>query len=194
MDPVQITPQASQDIAKLEGGVDKVKVALDALRESNLSPNQKQQLEAILKQVSPTDGAASATKSEVVVEFKIVGYHQAMVGKMTRNGQQLDTLLSEGSFNKTRAAQIAYAGSLGYKLATCEEHLAYVEGLLAKEGHGTINDPEKNALNTYRTRYVRHTDGGLLVVGRRVWEHNSGHSWHDKAHHRAGALFVRAAA
>jgi hypothetical protein len=192
MDPVQIPPQASSDIAKLSRGVDRTQVALEALQESNLSPAQVKQLEALLKTVSPTEGAASATKSEAVAELKLVDGHQAVVGKITVNGQQLDTLLSKGSFNKTRADQIAYAEKLGYRLATREENLAYVEGLLAKEGNDTINDAEKNALNTYREWYMQDTEGGLAVDGRRVFDGDL--YWLRRNRPFDAALLVRASA
>jgi Tfp pilus assembly protein FimT len=191
MEPVQITPQASQDIAKLAQGVDRAQVALEALKDSRLTPAQVKQLKALLKTVSPTEGAASATKSEAVAELKSVDGHQAVVGKVTVNGQQLDTLLSEGSFNKSRSGQHGYAAQLGFRMATREENRAYVEGLLAKEGNDTINDAEKNALNTYRERYVRDTEGGLDVDGRRVRGH---YDWDDNDLPCFGALFVRASA
>ena len=133
MEPVQITPKASLDIAKLALGADRAQVALDALRESNLSPAQVKQLEALLKMVSPTEGAASATKSPAVSEIKLVDGHQAVVGKITVNGQQLDTLLSEGSFNKSRWGEHKYAAELDCRMATRAENRAYVDSLLAKE-------------------------------------------------------------
>lgn len=40
MEPVQITPQATQDIAKLTQGVNRAEVALGALKESELTPNR----------------------------------------------------------------------------------------------------------------------------------------------------------
>ena len=193
MDPVQITRQASQDIAKLVKGVDRAQVALDALQESNLSPAQVRQLEALLKTVSPTEGAASATKSEAVAELKSVDGHQAVVGKITVNGQHLDTLLSEGSFNKSKSDQRKYAAELDFRMATRAETRAYVDSLLAKEEDKSINAAEANALKTYRDRYVR-DDQGVLVVGGRVRGFNDG--WDDRcyAFPNYGALFVRASA
>lgn len=192
MDPVQITPKASQDIVKLVQGVDRVEVALEALTESALTPQQVKQLEALLEKVSPTDGAASATKSEAVAEMMLVDGCKAVVGKIIVNGQQLDTLLSEGSFNKQQADQIAYARSLGYRFATREENRAYVDDLLAKEDNGTISDPEKNALHTYKYRYVRDAIGGLVVDDRRV--RGTSNDWVVYGDPRSGALFVRASA
>ena len=188
MEPVQITPKASSDIAKLAQGVDRAEVALEALKESELTPKQVQQLEALLKKVS----APSATTSPAGSEIRSVDGHQAVVGKITVNGQQLDTLLSEGSFNRSRSSQREYAVKLGYRMATREEHVAYVEDLLAKEDNNTINEAEKNALKTYRERYVRDTEGGLVVDGRRVRDFDA--YWHDIDFPNRGALFVRASA
>jgi hypothetical protein len=116
-----------------------------------------------------------------------------VVGKITANGQQLDTLLSEGSFNKSLEDQIAYAAKLGYRMATREEHVAYVKDLLAKEENNTINEAEKNALKTYRERYVRDAqgEGGLDVGGRRVRVHE-GYWFGNAVAPSFGALFVRA--
>jgi hypothetical protein len=185
MEPDQITPEASLDIAELAQGGNRVEVAIKALEESELTQDQVQKLEALLKRVS----APSAT---TVSEIKTIDGHQAVVGQIFVEGQQLDTLLTEGSFSKTRADQIAYAERLGYRLATREEHLAYVEDLLAKEENKTINDAEKNALETYLQRYMRDTDGGLDVDGRGVRPY--GLPLVDRAFPSDGALFVRASA
>ena len=189
MAPVQITPKASSDIAKLALGVDRTEVALDALADSELTPRQVQQLEELLNKVS---APSATTTSPAVSEIKRVDDHQAVVGKISVNGQQLDTLLSEGSFNKSRSGQHEYAAKLGYRMATRAEHRAYVEDLLAKEGNKTSNEAENNALKTYRDRYVRDTEGGLDVVGRRV--RGSYHSWRVFDDPLDGALFVRASA
>jgi hypothetical protein len=168
MEPVQITPKASSDIAKLAQGVNRAEVALEALKESELTPKQVQQLEALLNKV------------------------QAVVGQITVNGQQLDTLLSEGSFNKLRSDQHKYAEELGYRMATRAENRAYVDSLLAKEEDKSINAAEANALKTYRERYLRDDQGGLDVVGRRVDGFDL--SWDDLVVPCRGALFVRASA
>ena len=157
-------PKAIQDIAKLAQGVNRAEVALDALKESELTPKQVQQLEALLKKVS----APSATKSPAVGEIKTIDYYQAVVGQITVNGQQLDTLLSEGSFDKTRSDQEKYAAKLDCRMATRAENRAYVDSLLAKEEDTSINVAEANALKTYRDRYVRDDEGGLVVDGRYV--------------------------
>ena len=187
MKPVQITPKASSDIAKLAQGFNRAEVALEALKESNLTPKQVQELEALLKKRS----APSATKSPAVGEIKTIDNHQAVVGQITVNGQQLDTLLSEGSFNKTRSDQHKYAAELDCRMATRAENRAYVDSLLAKEKDKSINEAEANALKTYRDRYVRDDQGGLDVDGRRV---SRGDYWSAYGHPDCGALFVRASA
>jgi serine/threonine protein kinase len=128
-----------------------------------------------------------------VGELRSVDGHQAVVGKIAVNGQQLDTLLSEGSFKKSRAEQIAYAEKLGYRMATRKEHRAYVDSLLAKEKDNSMNEAEAYALKTYRKSVIRDTKGGLAVAGRRVYAYDS--LWHDGgASSLIGALFVRASA
>jgi len=188
MEPFQIRPEARSDIAKLEKGVNRVDVALNALKESGLTTKQVQQLEALLKRVS----APSATTSRSFSKIMNIRGHEAVVGQISVKGQQLDTLLTEGAFNKNRGDQIAYAKSLGYRMATREEHLAYVKDLLVKEENETINDAEKNALETYQRRYVRDIAGGLVVDGRRVRGYDD--SWYDSDNPNDGALFVRASA
>jgi hypothetical protein len=189
MAPVQITPKASSDIAKLALGVDRTEVALDALADSELTPRQVQQLEELLNKVS---APSATTTSPAVSEIKRVDDHQAVVGKISVNGQQLDTLLSEGSFNKSRPDQCKYAAELDYRMATRAENRAYAESLLAKEEDKSINAAEANALKTYRDRYVRDDQGGLVVAGRRVRDLDS--FWYDDDLPRHGALFVRASA
>jgi hypothetical protein len=188
MEPVQITPKASQDIAKLAQGATRAEVALEALNESELTPKQVQQLEALLKKVR----TPSATTSPAVGEIKTIDNHQAVVGQITVNGQQLDTLLSEGSFNKSRSDQHEYAAKLDCRMATRAENRAYVDSLLAKEEDKSINAAEANALETYRDRYVRDDQGPLGVDGRRV--NGSDPYWMGIAYPFLGALFVRASA
>jgi hypothetical protein len=198
MEPVQITPKASQDIAKLAQGAQdlaklaqgatRAEVALEALNESELTPKQVQQLEALLKKVS----VPSATTSPAVGEIKTIDNHQAVVGQITVNGQQLDTLLSEGAFNKSRSDQHKYAAELDCRMATRAENRAYVDSLLAKEEDKSINAAEANALKTYRDGYVRDDQGGLGVGGRRVCV--NGYCWFAYVYPNGGALFVRASA
>ncbi len=173
-------PKAIQDIAKLAQGVTRAEVALEALKESELTPKQVQQLEALLK------------RATAVAELKSVDGHQAVVDKITVNGQQLDTLLSEGSFNKSLSFQHMYAAELGYRMATRAENLAYVDSLLAKEEDKSINAAEADALKTYRDSWVRDAQGGLGVDGRRVCD--SDLCWYDNGLPNIGALFVRASA
>jgi serine/threonine protein kinase len=124
-----------------------------------------------------------------VSEIKDVDGYQAVVGQITVKGRQLDTLLTEGSFNKSREDQWAYAKKLGYRMATRQEHRAYVVGLLAKEADDSINEAEAKALETYRERYVRDTQGGLDVTDRHIavfYDHSF-----DESRRLFGALFVR---
>jgi hypothetical protein len=115
-----------------------------------------------------------------------------VVDKITVNGQQLDTLLSKGSFNKRLSFQHMYAAELGYRMATRAENLAYVDSLLAKEEDTSINAAEAHALKIYRDRYVRDAQGGLEVDGRRVRDFAP--LWNDSDYPNDGALFVRASA
>jgi hypothetical protein len=153
---------------------------------------------------SKSDGALSNTSAtlpevptciagriETVKGYQTEDTYQAAVGSIRVKGQQLDTLLSEGSFDLSRADQTAYAESLGFRFATREEHRVYVDSLLAKEDAGTINDAEKNALETYRKRYVRDDQGGLDVDGRRVFARVA--RWRV-GFPSFGALFVRLSA
>jgi len=143
-------------------------------------------------QASLMNAAAEKPTTKAGDRFEIMDNHVAVVGKISVRGTRLDTLLSEGSFNKTRADQIAYAETLGYRLATREEHRAYVESLIAKEKDSSINLAESNALETYRKRFVWDNEGGLAVYGLRV--HDDGGRWLDMASPDFGALFVRASA
>ena len=152
-----------------------------------LSPEVRGKL---LQALAGTEAAPWATKSPAVGEIKTIDNHQAVVGQITVNGQQLDTLLSEGSFNKLRSDQHKYAEELGYRMATRAENRAYVDSLLAKEEDKSINAAEANALKTYIDRYVRDDQGGLDVAGRRAY----GNDWFVDAYPSHGALFVRASA
>ena len=154
-----------------------------------LSPEAREKL---LQALTGTEAAPSATTSPAVGEIKTIDNHQAVVGQITVNGQQLDTLLSEGSFNKSRSDQVEYAAKLDCRMATRAENRAYVDSLLAKEEDKSINAAEANALKTYIDRYVRDDQGGLDVVGRRV--HDDAYRWPGNVYPRDGALFVRASA
>lgn len=131
----------------------------------------------------------TASRIEKVKRYQSEETCTAVAGTVTVNGKQFDTLLSEGSFGLPRADQSEYAKSLGFRFATREEHRAYVDSLLVKEDAGTINEAEKNALETYRRRYVRDDQGGLDVDGRRVDAFAYGGD-----NPGIGALFVRLSA
>jgi hypothetical protein len=154
-----------------------------------LSPGAREKL---LKALTGTEAAPTATTSPAVSEIQRVDGHQAVVGEISVNDRQLDTLLFEGSFNKSREEQIAYAKELGYRMATREENRAYVVSLLAKEKDKSINAAEAKALNFYRQRFVRDTAGALDVDGRRVVDRGS--FWGASGVPLNGALFVRASA
>lgn len=198
-----IDTKAAVEVAKSAAGIlpqEGKTVVLEHLL-SEMSPETLKALspkarEKLLQALTGTEAAPSATTSQAVSEIKKINGHNAVVGQITVNCQQLDTLLSEGSFNKSRMNQERYAREFGgdrpYRMATREENLAYVEGLLAKEDNNTINDAEKNALQTYRERYVRDTAGGLVVVGRRVFDFDC--FWRVCDFPGDGALFVRASA
>jgi hypothetical protein len=130
--------------------------------------------------------------------LRTVDGHQAVVGRILVKGQQVDkgdlfeTLLSEGSLNKTRDEQKTYAAGLGYRMATPDEYLAYVTILLSKEIDGSVNSAETKALQSFRDGYVRNTEGAYTLVGRRVVGHHSDGS--GCGHANFAALFVRASA
>jgi|GEM_PF-3193157 len=155
-----------------------------------LSPEARGKL---LQALTAPEAAPSATTSAAGGRIETIDGHQAVVGQITVNGQQLDTLLSEGSFNKSLRNQERYAGELGgdrpYRMATRAENRAYVDSLLAKEEDKSINAAEANALKTYRDRYVRDDQGGLDVDGRCVCANAP--YWNDHDYPDRGALFVR---
>ena len=193
MEPAKIhtASKVSSDAAELTEGATRAQVAIDVLKDSQLTTDQVKQLQALLSSVSQ-GGAASATKSEAVGRIETVDGHQAVAIHITVNGQQLDTLLSAGSFNKTLVEQTAYAERLGYRMASREEHRAYLESLLAKEANKSINEAEAKALGTYTGRVRRDTQGGLDVVGRSA--HVPAYFWGGYGYPALGALFVRASA
>jgi len=197
MTSAAINTKAAVEVAKSAAGLlpqEGKTVVLDHLV-SDMTPEALKALapearEKLLEALLGTKATPSSTQSQAVSEIKSIGRHQAVVGQISVKGQQLETLLSEGSFDKSERAERAYAKKLGYRMATRGESRAYVEGLLAKEGNGTINDAEKNALNTYRERDVRDTSGGLHVLGRRV--RVAGSYWSIDVLPHTGALLVRA--
>ena len=194
-----IDTKAAVEVAKSAAGIlpqEGKTVVLDHLV-SGMTPEALKALspearEKLLQALTGTEAAPSATTSQAVSEIKKINGHNAVVGQITVNGQQLDTLLSEGSFNKTRSDQHKYAAELDCRMATRAENRAYVDSLLAKEKDKSINEAEANALKTYRDRYVRDDQGGLDVDGRRV--HAYVNFWHVYDGPDDGALFVRASA
>jgi hypothetical protein len=88
------------------------------------------------------------------------------------NGETVRAVLSDASFNKVRSAQEAYAEELGGRMATRKENRAVADALLEKEEKGTLNEADKKLLKTYREKYVRDSEGGLDVDGRRVRGNN----------------------
>jgi len=121
--------------------------------------------------------------------IEIASSKKVLEGTISVSGHRLDTLLSELSFNQSRQAQAAYAAQLGYRLATREEHLAYVTSLLTKEAEGAISPTESSALDMYRKRYVRDNQGGLFVFGSQVLDFDDRWGCYDGP--KFGALFVR---
>lgn len=113
--------------------------------------------------------------------------HQAIVGVITVNGEQFETLLSECSFGKSREQKRLYAERLGFRIAKREENRAYVEALLDREDKGATNDAEIAALTTYRERLVRDIHGCVKIDGSTVKP--QGLEWYDGGD--VGALFVR---
>jgi hypothetical protein len=139
------------------------------------------------------EASAPGAQPHASWRFETIDGHQAIVAELSLCGQQLVTLLSEGSFDKKRSEQISYAEKLGYRLATRKEHLVYIQTLLAKEAAGSINQAESNALVTYRRRFVRDADGGIDVGAFSVFSHICSGDL-VAGNPRDGALFVRASA
>jgi hypothetical protein len=84
------------------------------------------------------------------------------------NGQTVRAVLLEALFNKSRTLQNSYAEGLGGRLATRQENRAVACALLKKKQQGNLNPAEAKLLKTYRDKWVRDSQGGLVVVGRRV--------------------------
>jgi hypothetical protein len=115
--------------------------------------------------------------------------HRAVVDSITVHDRRLDTLLSEGTFDRNRTLQEKYAKLTGYRIARRSENLSYVKSLLAKEEARTINEAEKGALEIYRSRHVRDDLGGLDVSGREVVINLN--CWFSRNLPRCCALLVR---
>jgi hypothetical protein len=185
MQSVQVSPKATSDIATLSLGVDRTDVALQALKDSQLTPKQGEQLSELLKSVSPTAGTHSAAGGR----FERIDGHEAVVGQILVKGRHVETLLCDGALGLRRADQIAYAEKLGYRLATREENVAYAHRLLGKEVAGSINEAESYALATYRRGNVRDTTQSITVSGWGFDDHH--YHWYPYDYPYDGALFVR---
>jgi hypothetical protein len=159
-----------------------------AVHRRNLEPESETAL-ADSSATLPDNPTTTVGRIERVQRYRTEETCTAVAGTVTVNGEQFDTLLSDGTFGLSRADQIEYARKLGYRIASREENQAYVEGLLAKEAASTIDKAEKNALDTYRDRYVRDWQSGLIVIGRCVKA--SCRSWCAYVLPDDGALFVR---
>jgi hypothetical protein len=185
-----ISPKASSDILKLQQGADRIEVALDALQESLLTPQQFERLKTLLKTASQR-GIKPPSSSNAAQEYKPLPRHGVIEGKVSVDGQHLDTFLARATFGKSRDEQKAYAAKFGYRLATRKENRAFVESLLSKESDGTISAAEKRSLKMYYTEALRDAQGALFVDERnriRVEQtDNSGHSY-------VGALLVKSSA
>jgi hypothetical protein len=187
-----ITPHQREAVIEAMDTNPKLAKAFVALVEATRSGELAARSNHALQKAAATLPKPKAPPTEGGGRIETVDVHQAVVGQISVHGEHVDTLLSQGSFNKTRVSQIAYAETLGYRLATREEHLAYVNSLLSKERAGSINNAESNALGTYRERFVRDTEGGLVVNARRISANVS--DFDDYAGPGSGALFVRASA
>jgi hypothetical protein len=84
------------------------------------------------------------------------------------NGQTVRAVLLDALFNKSRTHQNSYAEGLGGRLATRQANRAVACALLKKKQQGNLNPAEAKLLKTYRDKWVRDSQGGLVVVGRRV--------------------------
>jgi len=210
MEPAQVTQKAVADIGKLASGMDRAEVALDALRDSVLTPKQVEQLQALLKQVSQTQAAPSAAQSPTAGRIETVDGHQAVVGKIAVNGQQLETLLTDGpsvplfllsTREEIRAHEDClpeYAARLGYRMATRAETQAYVDSLVTKLEDKSINSAECKAFNTLGAERVRDDEGWVRGRDGRVCENDwiDHHCRYGSVGRESGlyALFVRASA
>jgi hypothetical protein len=111
--------------------------------------------------------------------------HPAVVGSIEVQGHRCETLLTRGSFNKTIQEQTAYAAKLGYRLASRQEHKAYITTLLENERNNTNTKAEEEVLGPN----IQDATGCITFTFSRVSE-ASGH--HPTADPYIGALFVRA--
>jgi len=124
--------------------------------------------------LQPAAGSSLATASLPAREYPesreiTLGDSPAIEMHVLVNGQIVRAVLSDASFGKSRSDQGSYAESLGGRLATREENRAVANDLLEKEEKGSLNPAETKLLKTYGEKFVRDSEGGLVVNGRRVY-------------------------
>jgi hypothetical protein len=159
----QISPQASSDIAKLAQGTDRVQVALEALKESKLTPQQITELTALLQSAKKTKRTSRASKSQPENQTKAVDGQQAVEGKIAANRTQCDTRLDDWSFGRSRTDQVAYALKSQCRPASREQNKAYVESLIRKANAETLSKAGAIDLQRYRQKGVRDATGGIFL-------------------------------
>jgi hypothetical protein len=154
----------------------------EALRASlkHLSPQAAQEISDVLSLSAP-EAQLSVDKGSLLTEQKqrannqiagleiTLGNSPAIEMHVSVNGKIIRAVLSDASFDKSRTDQGSYAQGLGGRLATREENRAVVNDLLEKEENGDLNPAETKLLKTYRKKFVRDSEGGLVVDGRRVY-------------------------
>jgi hypothetical protein len=154
---------------------------------------------ARLYQISPSSSAPTPNLSVANLppalympggEFKTVAGHRSIVGTVMMDGRPLETLISFGSFGKSKQDQEATAHGLGYRLATPEENRSYANGLIKLEASSLLSDPDWLALETYRNNYLRDTSNAVYASRTSADSHN-GFYGGNHALPKYGALFVR---
>lgn len=184
MDPVQ----QKQYIAL---GANRTQEALDVLKQSVLTPKEVEQLQAKLRVASSTGDIHSATPpSQAVGRITAIGGYKAITGQIEVPGlfvkDQLDTLLSYGSYKQDNEDARGYAEALGYRIATPKQNKTYAESLLRKQATGSINEAESDALKIYSRHHVKDTGRGIRIIDNRIKDGN------DRNHVGASCyLFVR---
>ena len=184
----RISPEQRQKVIEALDTDPRLASALVAMVEAAEASNLASKSEAALAKAA---AALPPVTFHIAGHFEMVDGHQSVVGAITIQGRQIAILLSEGSFNKARGEQVAYAKRLGYRVATRSESRTYLASLLAKEADRTITDAEKHALKSYRKRSIRDAKGGLDAEGRAISAFDRSRG--DYAFPTDGALFVRPA-
>lgn len=125
--------------------------------------------------------------------FVTIGGSAAIEDSITVRGEGFDIALSYGAFDKSRNDQANYATDLGYRLATRDEHLAYVRRLLENEGCQGFRTPGMDALMMYRSHFIRDAQGRVTLDGQEIKAVDMNENERDPvASKLIGALFVRA--